>query len=111
MRLLLDTNILVSGLLSRKGLPGLLLDAWLQDYRYELVTEARAVVATVLHEVTASPDPDDNLILATAIPGQADAVVSGDKGDVLSLREVEGIPIITAREAARQLGLLEGNSA
>ncbi|MBL8725501.1 MAG: putative toxin-antitoxin system toxin component, PIN family [Planctomycetes bacterium] len=137
VRLVLDTNILVSGLLSPKGPPGTLVAAWL-DLRFELVTsaeqvaelrrvlayeklrpflsqeqardfvenlEALAVVAADLPLITASPDPDDNLILATAVAGRADAVVSGDKAHLLVLRAVEGIPILSARAAVAKLGL------
>ena len=119
MRLLLDTNILVSGLLTSKGAPGNLVRAWL-DPRFELVTseeqidelrrvlgyerlqpyihpeqardfvenlEVLAIVATDLPTLEVSPDPDDNMILATAVAGDADAVVSGDKCDVVALGE------------------------
>lgn len=65
--------------------------------------EALASLATSLPKVTASPDPDDNLILATAIAGGATAVVSGDKADMLSLCAVDGIPILSAREAVARL--------
>jgi putative PIN family toxin of toxin-antitoxin system len=64
----------------------------------------KARVLDVLPDVDLSPDPDDNPILATAIAGEADYLVSGDKENLLSLGEVEGIPIITARTA---LDLLE----
>ena len=46
-----------------------------------------------------SPDPDDNLILAAAVAGNADLIVSGDKRHMLSLGDVEGIPIVTPRDA------------
>lgn len=137
MRLLLDTNIIVSGLLTSNGAPAKLLRAWL-DLRFELVTseeqidelrrvlaygrlksrihpeqardfvenlEVLAIVATDLPHLQASPDPADNVILATAVAGHADAVVTGDKADVLALGEVEGIPVITAREALKRLDL------
>lgn len=137
MRLLLDTNILVSGLLSPKGAPGKLVRAWL-DLRFELITSAEqidelrrvlgyerlqryihpeqardfvenlevlAILATDLPTLDVSPDPDDNVILATAVAGKADAVVSGDKGDVVALGEVEGISIITAQAAVERLQL------
>lgn len=64
--------------------------------------------ATVLQElpkVELSPDPDDNPILATAIAGVADYLVTGDKRDLLSLRKVETVQIITARAFADLLGL------
>lgn len=137
VRLVLDTNILISGLLSENGSPGKLLDAWV-DGDFELLTatekvleltrvlgyekilkrvrpdrvrefmenvEGLAVLATDLPMLTVSPDPDDNIILAIAVAGRADALVSGDRVDVLDLSEVAGIPIITAREAVVRLGL------
>ena len=61
--------------------------------------KARATVLEQILEVDYSPDPDDNKIIATAIAGQADYIISGDKRDLLSLKEVERIPIISAREA------------
>jgi len=137
VRLVLDTNILVSGLLSPKGPPGALVAAWL-ELRFALVTSAEQVeelrrvlaykklrplisieqardfvsnlevlaeIVGDLPEIELSPDPDDNVILATAVAGGAHAVVSGDKAHMLALRAVEGIPIITARAAAGRLRL------
>ena len=59
-----------------------------------------------LPTVDLSPDPDDNAILATAIKTRADFIVSGDKTDLLSLTEAQGIPIITARQAMERFGKL-----
>ena len=42
-----------------------------------------------------SRDPKDDFILAAALAGKADAVVTGDK-DLLVLDSVEGIPILSA---------------
>ena len=53
--------------------------------------------------VDLSPDPDDNRILAIAIAGEADYLVSGDKRDLLSLTETGGIEIVTAREFVNRL--------
>ena len=61
------------------------------------------VVPADLPRVNASPDPDDNLILATAIAGRADLIVSGDRKHMLSLGNVQGIPIVTAADAADQV--------
>ena len=63
----------------------------------------RAIVLDVLPEVNISTDPADNPILATAIAGNADLIVSGDKKHVLSLGEVRGIPVVTARDALDRL--------
>ena len=42
-------------------------------------------------------DPNDNMILATAIAADADAIVTGDL-DLLVLQEYQGIVIVTARD-------------
>lgn len=140
MRLVLDTNILVSSLLSTKTPPDLLYQAW-KDGLFELISSqaqldelarvlaydrlkplippgaaqktvdtinAKAIVLEELPEVSLSPDPADNFILAIAIAGKADYLVTGDKRDLLFLKEAEGIPIITARAA---LEILSGHQA
>ena len=61
------------------------------------------VVAADLPDVDASPDPDDNFILGTAIAGRADMIISGDKKHMLSLGHVDGVPIITAADALDRL--------
>ena len=135
MRIVLDTNILVSALLTPNGPPGRLLaavkqgdvtpvtsDAQLRELRDVLSRgrlsarirphEAAALLAnlaavgevvTDLPDVDSSSDPDDNLILAAAIAGRADLIVSGDKGHMLALGQVEGIPIVTAHAALARL--------
>jgi putative PIN family toxin of toxin-antitoxin system len=57
-----------------------------------------------LPDVDLSEDPDDNPLLAMAIAGEVDYLVSGDKRDVLTLKKVGKARIITAR---RFLTLLE----
>jgi len=135
VRIVLDTNILVSALISGEGAPGQVLAAVkslgvtlitsrfqvdelrdvlardrLQQYirreeaddlLYHL--EAVAVVVAELPAVSLSADPDDNPILAAAIAGDADLVVSGDRDHMLAIGSADGIPIITAREAADRL--------
>ncbi len=63
----------------------------------------RAVVLGELPNVSRSPDPMDNQFLATAIAGGVDLIVSGDKKHMLVLREVDGIPVVTARKALELL--------
>ena len=65
--------------------------------------ESVGVVVAELPEMDLSPDPKDNPILATGLAGQADLIVSGDKRDMLALRHVEGIPIVTPRDATARL--------
>ncbi len=48
-----------------------------------------------------SPDPKDDVILATAVAGQAVLLVTGDKRDILSLGRVEDVRICTPVEALR----------
>ena len=128
MRLVLDTNVLVSAL-HFGGRPRRLLEAVLSG-RHQLIGgnailveleavlvdtcgwergragAARSEVESVSDIVTpvAIPhvcrDPDDDEILAIAIAGNADALVTGD-GDLLALRRYEGIPIVTVAELER----------
>lgn len=131
MRVVLDTNVLVSALITKGTPPDLLYQAW-DAGAFELVTseaqitelarvltydKLRAyvrreevdalveVMGTVVHIVDPAPDvslsidPDDNVILATAIAGEVDLLVTGDKSDLLSLKTVHGIPIVTPRQA------------
>ena len=63
----------------------------------------RALVLDEIPVVNLSPDPKDNPILATAIAGKADLIISGDKKHILLLEHVEGIPVVTAREALERI--------
>lgn len=45
-----------------------------------------------------SPYPDDDSLIATAIAGGAQYLVTGDKNDLLALRSVSGARIMTARQ-------------
>jgi len=65
--------------------------------------DTRALILDAPPDVNLSPDPKDNPILAAAIAGKADLIVSGDKKHVLALGMVEGIPIVTARDALDRL--------
>ncbi len=47
-------------------------------------------------------DPTDKMVLACAIKGRADFIVSGDH-HLLNLGEYQGIPIVTAREFLEHL--------
>jgi uncharacterized protein len=60
-----------------------------------LTTET--TILTDLPTVTLSPDPDDNPLLAIAIAGKADYLISGDKKHLLTL-QVQGLSIQTASQ-------------
>lgn len=62
-----------------------------------------ALILDAPPDVDLSPDPKDNPILAAAIAGKAGLIVSGDKKHMLALGEVEGISIVTARNALDRL--------
>jgi predicted nucleic acid-binding protein len=78
-------------------------DAFVADIAAYLLyhTERVEVVSTI----RLSADPDDDVFLETAVDGEATLLVSGDKVDLLSLLFVQGIPIVTAREAVARLEL------
>lgn len=135
MKLVLDTNILISALLTKGTAPDQLYQAW-KVGDFDLVTsdrqldelqrvlgyeklrpyikphEAANLLANIdtqseilsnIQPVEYSRDPDDNWIIATAIQGKADYIVSGDKRDMLSLGEIEGIQILNTSAAAQML--------
>jgi predicted nucleic acid-binding protein len=51
----------------------------------------------------ASRDPDDDKVLALAVTGQADAIITCDV-DLLAIVVWEGIPILTPAEFVHRLG-------
>lgn len=127
MRILLDTNVLVSALLFG-GLPRVLLrtamrgdialvasPALLDELEDVLVGKfgfGRAIARLTRAEIEAlahlvepsglprvSRDPDDDEVLAAAVAGRADVIVTGDR-DLLALGVHQGIRILTPREFA-----------
>lgn len=139
MRLVLDTNIVVSGLLS-DGTPARLLDAAQAD-QAELFTtrqllaeltrilrrakfadaiaasglsleelvlgyaELAVVIEPLPITLTVAADPDDDQVLACAAAARPELIASGDK-HLLSLKQYQGIPIVTAAEALQRLSVL-----
>ena len=65
----------------------------------------QALLLDDLPDVDLSQDPDDNPLLAIAIAGEVDYLISGDKRDVLALKKLAKTRIITAR---RFLTILKG---
>lgn len=59
---------------------------------------AQAVVLADLPRIDASRDPDDNPILATALAGEVQYLVSGDKRDLLTLGSIGRTRIVSARQ-------------
>jgi putative PIN family toxin of toxin-antitoxin system len=135
MRVVLDTNILVSALISTAGNPSAIYNAW-QDGRFTLLTcaehldELRATfrkprVAELikpykagrlvnqikrlaesvgpLPSVRRSPDPTDDFLLAMCEAGNADYLVTGDKGGLLVLGRHKATRIVSASHFAALL--------
>ncbi len=139
MRVLCDTNIFVSYLLTPKKagpIHSLMEAAFLgeftllvpEDVLQELAQKARGKkylvghiepqeldeLTKLLREVAevipkiAGPipavtrDPKDDYLLAYALVGEADLLITGDR-DLLSIKQVEETKIITAREFMRDL--------
>jgi len=135
VRAVVDTNLIVSGLLKKPGIPYQLVEAFrkghftlvlspplLAEYRQVLhrpklqekyaLTEAEIaafffLIETNAHLVTPQPrlpvkirDQRDEGVLAAALGGQADYLVSGDQ-DLLVLKNdpgLSGLRIVTAKE-------------
>ena len=126
MRVVFDTNVLLSGLLTR-GVCEALLDACIGSGEHVIVLSEyilreftqqatkkfavpadkvlRAVqflgdhaeiVEPVQVAVDACRDPSDVPILGTLLAAQADCLVTGDQ-DLLDLKEFQGIPILSPR--------------
>jgi len=56
-----------------------------------------------LPHIEASTDISDNVILATAMGGNASHLVTGDRGHLISLKQVGSVSIITVRESLELL--------
>jgi putative PIN family toxin of toxin-antitoxin system len=136
-RLVVDTNVFISGLISGSGSPAdilrairdkqvihLVSDPIVEEYlrvldyprirKFKQITDdfianiaAYLVYQTVRVELIStirlSRDPDDNVFLETAVDGNAIFLVTNDKADLLSLKIVEGIPILSASEVVERL--------
>jgi len=132
-----DTNIIVSGLITTATPPARILDAvqgkkiillisdevvveYLRVLEYPHIRKYKKITDEVIRDLTSlfvedterieilssikkSKDPDDDKFLSLAVEGKADFLITGDKADLLSLKEIEHIPIITAREAVEKL--------
>lgn len=136
VRIIIDTNVLLSGLLwhgtphallnhVRSGAAELVMSHALLDELADVIS--RRKFASILARTTRTPerilsemqalaeiviapplplpvcrDPDDDAVLACALAAHADWIVSGDD-DLLTLKEFQHIPIITAAEAMERL--------
>jgi len=137
VRIVLDTNVVLSALLWR-GTPYHLLDAIRSRSEARLftspallneladvltrpsATKRLAIIGRTVREVLADyveavevvepeqvprvvpDDADDDQVIGAALTAGADCIVSGD-ADLLSMGSHQGIPIITAAQAAQRI--------
>lgn len=124
MRLVLDANVLIAAFVAR-GVCAELLEycvrehepvtsvAILEEVRRNLVAKIKVtgaqadqtvkllrtrldVVEPVALGAQVCRDPDDDVVLGTAVAGRCDAVVTGDK-DLLVLERYHGVEIVSPR--------------
>lgn len=128
MRLVLDTNVLVSGIFWA-GVPGRLLNDWISGAHSLLVTPpVMTEYVRVINDLAAHHDADlagrwtqylsemttavipravsdqcrdqrDQMFLECAVGGKADFLVTGDS-DLLVMKSIHGIPIISPNKVS-----------
>jgi putative PIN family toxin of toxin-antitoxin system len=124
MRVVVDTNVLVSAALKQQSMPGmaallverrggLLKSLETEQQLFEVVARPRlaslidpetqawlrklmaaAELVTITGRIVACRDPTDDKFLELAVNGHADLIVTGD-GDLLALNPFRDIPIVT----------------
>jgi len=133
MRVVLDSNVYISALLVGRGCEEILAFArarivqvllsedileevvkvlkrkfhWNSDDLRLLSDELRVfctMVSCDADSVEFPPDPADAKILACAVAGKADAIVTGDRKHLLPLKRYKGIPIVSPAEFLEQIG-------
>jgi putative PIN family toxin of toxin-antitoxin system len=68
----------------------------------ELVLSFSATVFPTIKIDVIKSDPSDNMILESAVEGKADYIVSGDK-HLLNIKKYENIPILNAKDMLKIL--------
>ena len=133
MRVVVDTNVLVSAALKQKSMPGmtallverrggLLKSLATERQLFEVVARpslaslidpetqvwlknlmGAAELVTITERIVACRDPTDDKFLELAVNGHADLIVSGD-GDLLALNPFRDIPIVTPATFVQGMG-------
>jgi len=131
-KVVLDTNIYLSGLIWPESLPGQVLKLarkrrievfcsrfildelkkilsikfdYPQEFSQRYIEELLKFVKIVKPQVAISvisKKDDDNRILECALKAKADVLISGDRKHILPLKKVDGTQIISAREFIRR---------
>jgi predicted nucleic acid-binding protein len=116
MRVVLDTNILISALLLQVGHPAIIYRAWqegaftlvvsteqLDELRATLRAKPYAEIVGPLPRVERSPDPTDDFLLAISEAAHANYLVTGDKIGLPPLVRHKTTRILSAEEFAALL--------
>ena len=126
MRIVLDTNVLISGIFWN-GTPAKILELWVQEHFQILITQSildeynstlyrvskgkkdnlvnawmlfvveNGIVVNVRKKFKLSADPDDNKFIDCAVSGGADYIVSGD-AHLLDLISVLNVKVLKPNE-------------
>ena len=133
MRVVLDANVYISALLVGRGCDEILTLGRTGVIQVlsspEIIDEVASVLRRKFHwspadirpfldeasdlcrmipfdpaEVEFPADPADAKILACAVAGKADVIVTGDKKHLLPLKRYRGIPIVSPAEFLDQIG-------
>lgn len=133
MRVVLDANVYISALLVGRGCEEILTLGRTGVIQVlsspEIIDEVASVLRRKFHwspadirpfldeasdlcrmipfdpaEVEFPADPADAKILACAVAGKADVIVTGDKKHLLPLKRYRGIPIVSPAEFLEQIG-------
>ncbi len=127
LKVVIDTNVFVSGVLTKGGNPSVVIKAWRRTRKYQLfITEEiiqevlrvmkrlnikadiiadwdkllrkRAIQVVPARKIEViREDPSDNKFLECAIESYADYIVTGDE-HLKKLNKFEGIEIVSARK-------------
>lgn len=133
MRIVLDTNVLVSAMLSGGGAPDMTLQLVLQgavtlladsrvlaeydevtarplfafdDAERRLLLDALAAIAEPVVAPplrVALPDPEDRVFVEVAVAGRADAIVTGNVRHFVPRRGKLSVPVLTPRQLVDRL--------
>ncbi len=136
LKVVIDTNIFISGVLVEGGNPSLIIKSWKRTQKYQLFVTEEIIQETlrVMQRLNVHPeiitdwdkairknaisvvptrkieaikeDPSDNKFLECALEVRADYIVSGDN-HLKGLKEFQGIKIVSAKEF---LGILSRES-
>ncbi len=140
-RVVIDTNVLTSGIIQRSGFPFNVIKLWENAFvviitslatieeaervlhypkikkNYKLTNEDINHILSNLFKYSVfaenlstlniiKEDPADNTILATAVSGKADYIISGD-AHLLNLNNFRGIEIVTPKRFCEIMGKLK----